>query len=174
MHAQRELARVAIDEAHCISEWGHDFRPDFKRLAWFRATFPDVPLMCLTATANSRVRRDVLSTLGLMGDDGNGGGNGNGSSNGNGNGNGEANATPDPDRLRTFTMTAYRPNLHLEVRFTRDEDDRRLEDFLWWIRGVHGRRAAGDRRAELDAAGERPDGVAGIIYTTSRDECESL
>ncbi|KAJ4150531.1 hypothetical protein LMH87_011277 [Akanthomyces muscarius] len=59
VHEQKELARIAIDEAHCISEWGHDFRKDFKRLSWFRETFPTVPIMCLTATANPRLPKDV-------------------------------------------------------------------------------------------------------------------
>ena len=53
VHEQKELARIAVDEAHCISEWGHDFRKDFKRLSWFRDSFPDVPIICLTATANT-------------------------------------------------------------------------------------------------------------------------
>ncbi|KAI0025619.1 ATP-dependent DNA helicase [Xylariomycetidae sp. FL0641] len=147
VHEQRELARVAIDEAHCISEWGHDFRKDFKRLSWFRESFPDVPIMCLTATANGQVRNDVLRTLGL---------------------------DADPDRVKSFTMTAFRPNIHFEIRFTRDEDDQRMGDFLGWIRGVHQRRATEPRKGELTAIGERPDNVSGIIYTISRDECENL
>lgn len=147
VYKQKELARIAIDEAHCISEWGHDFRKDFKRLSWFRETFPDVPMMCLTATANSLVRKDVLTILGL-------------------------DATPE--RLKSFTMTAYRPNLHFEIRFTRDEDDQRLEDFLKWIRSVYQRRAESERKGELAAIGERVDNVPGIIYTISRDECENL
>ncbi|KAJ1338063.1 bloom syndrome protein [Microdochium nivale] len=147
VYEQRELARIAIDEAHCISEWGHDFRKDFKKLSWFRQCFPDVPIMCLTATANSQIRRDVLATLGLGIED---------------------------DRLRSFTMTAHRPNLHFEIRFTSDEDDMRLDNFVKWIRGVYDRRAAEPRKSELEAAGERVDNVPGIIYTISRDECESL
>lgn len=56
VHEQKEFARLAIDEAHCISEWGHDFRTSFKSLRWFRESFPDVPIMCLTATATAQVR----------------------------------------------------------------------------------------------------------------------
>ena len=55
----------AIDEAHCISEWGHDFRPEYRRLAALRGPFPDVPLMALTATATERVRGDIVAQLGL-------------------------------------------------------------------------------------------------------------
>jgi RecQ family ATP-dependent DNA helicase len=147
VHEQRELARIAVDEAHCISEWGHDFRRDFKKLSFFRDTFPDVPIMCLTATANEQVRKDVLSTLGLL---------------------------KSPARLKTFTMTAYRPNLHMEIRFTSDQADDRFDNFVTWIQGVYSRRETDERRAELEARGERVKNVPGIIYTNSRDECEMI
>ena len=56
---------LAIDEAHCISEWGHDFRPEFRQIARLRAVLPDVPLMALTATATERVRADIVTHLKL-------------------------------------------------------------------------------------------------------------
>ena len=56
---------IAIDEAHCISEWGHDFRPEYRQIAQLRPLFPDVPMMALTATATERVRDDIVTQLKL-------------------------------------------------------------------------------------------------------------
>jgi ATP-dependent DNA helicase RecQ len=56
---------IAIDEAHCISEWGHDFRPEYRQIFTLRTHFPDVPFMALTATATGRVREDIVNHLQL-------------------------------------------------------------------------------------------------------------
>jgi ATP-dependent DNA helicase RecQ len=58
-----DVACLAIDEAHCISEWGHDFRPEYRRLAEVRAAFPDAVCAALTATATPRVREDIRQSL---------------------------------------------------------------------------------------------------------------
>ena len=145
VHSQRELSRIAIDEAHCISEWGHDFRPSFKELSFFKREFPDVPLMCLTATATARVREDIIATAGL-----------------------------DQSTLKLFTMTTSRPNLHYEVRFKSDEDDH-YDNFLGWLRAVYSRRSgSAERAAQLETRKERIDNVPGIIYTLFRKDCEGL
>ena len=57
---------LAIDEAHCISEWGHDFRPEYRRLVELRERFPSLPIMALTATATARVRDDISTLLKLQ------------------------------------------------------------------------------------------------------------
>jgi len=139
------LARIAIDEAHCISEWGHDFRPSFLELKYFRKEFPKVPIICCTATATRKVRDDIVSTLGL-----------------------------NPDKLKVFTMTTSRPNLHYEVRFKADDCDH-YDNFVTWLKATHERRMQNAERAsELAARKERATNVSGIIYTLFRKDCEIL
>jgi bloom syndrome protein len=67
LHRNRKLARIVIDEAHCVSQWGHDFRPDYKELGAIRTEFPGVPVMALTATATENVKVDVIHNLGMSG-----------------------------------------------------------------------------------------------------------
>ncbi len=63
--ASLRVSLVAVDEAHCISVWGHDFRPDYRRLGELRRKMPGVPFLALTATATERVRRDIVDQLRL-------------------------------------------------------------------------------------------------------------
>jgi RecQ family ATP-dependent DNA helicase len=144
IHSQKELARIAVDEAHCVSEWGHDFRPAFQQLSFFKTEFPDVPIICLTATATARVRDDIIKTLAL-----------------------------DTSKLRMFRMTTSRPNLHYEIRFKSDDRDH-YPDFLAWLRAAHARRADPARSSQLASQNQRADNVPGIIYTLFRKDCESL
>src|SRR5699024_9276686 len=62
---QQDVDLFTIDEAHCISEWGHDFRPDYRELTKVRKDFPDATCMALTATATPRVRRDIQKILSM-------------------------------------------------------------------------------------------------------------
>jgi len=65
LFSQVPLALVAVDEAHCISHWGHDFRPDYLQLSVLRQTFAHVPIVALTATADGLTRDDILEQLGI-------------------------------------------------------------------------------------------------------------
>ena len=128
-----------------ISEWGHGFRPSFKQLDFFRKEFPEVPMICCTATATQRVRTDIMNTLAL-----------------------------DESKMRSFIMTTHRPNLHYELRYKSDEEDH-YDDFLSWIRAIHERRLNDPKRqAELQQKGERATNVSGIIYTLYRKDTEAL
>lgn len=84
--AEREVRLLAVDEAHCISEWGHDFRPDYTRLAELRAVMGDPTTIALTATATPEVQTDIVRQLGL-----------------------------EPSEIRLFHEGIDRPNLELRV-----------------------------------------------------------
>ncbi|KAL7599815.1 hypothetical protein Lser_V15G24262 [Lactuca serriola] len=66
LYARELLDRIVIDEAHCVSQWGHDFRPDYQSLGILKQKFPNIPLLALTATATASVKEDVVQALGLV------------------------------------------------------------------------------------------------------------
>ena len=144
VYSQGELARIAIDEAHCISEWGHDFRHAYCHLSYFRANYPLVPIICLTATATHSVRTDIIKTLGLS-----------------------------PAKTKTFITSTNRQNLHYHIRFTSDESDQRLDWFLSFLQDMYIRRADDCDRSQ-DLEGARADSVSGIVYVSLRSECDAL
>ncbi|PLB54441.1 putative RecQ family helicase RecQ [Aspergillus steynii IBT 23096] len=150
IHSQGELTRIAIDEAHCISEWGHDFRPAYKELSWFKRVLqtPSVPISALTATATPRVRSDIINLLGL-----------------------------DPAHLRIFNTPSARPNIHYEIRFLQDyvEDaadpqDFQIKDLVSWFKSIQSRREA--RLGAATAASLPP--ISGIVYVSLRSASEKL
>ncbi|RJE27095.1 DNA- helicase [Aspergillus sclerotialis] len=150
IHSQGELIRVAIDEAHCISEWGHDFRPAYKELSWFKRTLKDpaIPISAFTATATPRVRSDIISLLGL-----------------------------DTAQLKIFNTPSARPNIHYEVRYLADFTDDsttpaelQFNNFVSWLKSIRTR-----REARLGSStGESLPPISGIIYVSLRSISEKL
>ncbi len=65
LFARIKIALFAIDEAHCVSQWGHDFRADYLQLSLLHEQFPDVPRIALTATADERTREEIIKRLSL-------------------------------------------------------------------------------------------------------------
>lgn len=157
IHAQGELSRVAVDEAHCISEWGHDFRPAYKELSWFKRVFksPPVPITALTATATPRVRVDIINLLGL-----------------------------DVGALKSFNTPSARPNIHYEVKYMTDyaydpmrAADFQIRDILSWLKSIQSRREARLRTNGTGEANQKTSNsppMSGIIYVPMRSVADSL
>ena len=106
--AKREIQLLAVDEAHCISEWGHDFRPDYTRVGEIRESLGSPPTLALTATATPEAQADIVLQLGLQ-----------------------------PDQVKMFHHGIDRPNLELRVEHVWD-DDRKLNAMLDVIQRIAG------------------------------------
>ena len=87
LYKLKKISLVAVDEAHCVSEWGHDFRPDYLKLGELREAFALVPWLALTATATPHVQRDVLKSLKMN------------------------------HPVSVFKATCFRPNLFYDVKY---------------------------------------------------------
>lgn len=153
IHAQGELTRIAIDEAHCISEWGHDFRPAYKELSWFRRTLkdPSPPISAFTATATPRVRADIIDLLSL-----------------------------NASQLKSFNTPSARPNIHYEIRYLSDfasdptiPEQFQIDDFISWLKSIQTRRES--RLSTSTKSNRLPlPPMTGIVYVSLRSISEKL
>ncbi|KII90932.1 hypothetical protein PLICRDRAFT_174284 [Plicaturopsis crispa FD-325 SS-3] len=112
IYKNKELNRLVVDEAHCLSEWGHDFRPHYRKLGFFREEFPEVPIMALTATATATVQLDIVKSLGMS-----------------------------LDHLYKVVHPFNRANLFYEVRYMSAPDaPKQMDDIHQFISKIHRRR----------------------------------
>lgn len=154
LHIQGQLIRIAIDEAHCISEWGHDFRPAYKDLKWLKSNLqcPRVPIMALTATATAKVREDIYKYLAF-----------------------------DKNSTLFFSTSTARPNIHYEVQYfsesnPRDSSGDDIYPYLVaYLSQIHDRRQTLLSHLQSQTPPMTPPPpISGIIYTTTRASAESL
>ncbi|CAL1262317.1 unnamed protein product [Larinioides sclopetarius] len=109
LHKTNNIARIAVDEAHCVSQWGHNFRPDYLKLGLLRVKYPAVPWVALTATASIKVMDDVLAQLKLC------------------------------QPVAIFKTSCFRPNLFYDVSFkeTLEDPHADLMQFAYSALGDH-------------------------------------
>lgn len=111
------LSRIVVDEAHCCSQMGHDFRPDYKQLSKLRTLWPSVPIMALSATMSPTVREDVRKILGL--------------------GPMTEFKRAEPGRTVYFTAPLHRPNLHYSVLPRDGSVAKESQNIVDWILRKH-------------------------------------
>ncbi|KEF61954.1 uncharacterized protein A1O9_03526 [Exophiala aquamarina CBS 119918] len=152
IHRQGQLARVAVDEAHCISEWGHDFRPTYKELSWLKSTLscPNVPIVAVTATATKQVREDIFRILKL-----------------------------DGSKTKSFSTSTARPNIHYEVQYFSESSPMNHEDDIFpylvsRLRFMHQRRITRLKHLRQKDADASMRPITGIIYVPLRATADSL
>ena len=107
LHKQGRLGRFVVDECHCASEWGHDFRPDYAKLGILKQNSPDIPLIAVTATASDRVRDDCCKILTMA------------------------------QNYQLFRSSANRPNLTYSIRVKPDGKDAVIADMAGFIQSHH-------------------------------------
>ncbi|KAM5533615.1 hypothetical protein V8D89_012728 [Ganoderma adspersum] len=112
LYEKNDLNRLVVDEAHCISEWGHDFREEYRRLGSFRDKYPNIPIMALTATATEMVQEDVIRSLKMA-----------------------------PNRLFVAVHPFNRANLYYEIRYQSNPNPTsHMIDIYEYIENLHRRR----------------------------------
>jgi superfamily II DNA helicase RecQ len=162
LHDAHRLGRFVIDEAHCASQWGSDFRPDYAQLGILKRHFPTVPLLAVTATASPRVRNDVCRILGLCSPSSTTTSSSSSAHGGGGGGSGATTTTTVGRPYCFFRSTAHRPNLSYSVRTKIDGKDAVIVDMVAFIKDKYSARNGSKNAA------------AGIVYTLSRKDADQV
>ncbi|KAJ8659580.1 hypothetical protein O0I10_004557 [Lichtheimia ornata] len=147
-----ELSRIVIDEAHCCSQQGHDFRPDYKQLTVLRNLFPKTPIMALTATCPWSVMKDVMTILGMK-------------------------HPPKPNATLVYTAPLYRANLIYKVLEKPEKDADVLQHIVQWIKTYHAKSSGivycfSKRDTETMAAGLTMNGISSGYYHADLEDDE--
>ena len=142
--AQLPIRLIAVDEAHCISQWGHDFRPSYRRIAEIRELLPDVPLLALTATATLEVEQDIQEQLSAQ------------------------------NSWKVFRQSVHRENLNYVVRYCRDDQEKQeqLVHILRSVKGTAIVYVRNRKRTEELAQLLNNNGISADAYHAGLDTAE--
>ena len=149
LNRQNRLGRFVIDECHCVSQYGHDFRPDYTKLGILKQHFPGIPLIAVTATASDRVRNDCCDILRLG------------------------------NNYQFFRSTAFRPNLNYSIRVKPEKADDVVKAIAEFIQGKHpsdagiiycfSKKEANTVAGKLDNLGITAKAYHAEVSTTAKD-----
>ena len=144
LYAGGNFARLVIDEAHCISEWGHDFRNDFRKLNYWKSAFPSLPISALTATATDTVQKDIIQSLNL-----------------------------NNPKIFLSSFNRSNLHYEVRFKDSNNDPSNDVLKFLNLVYSNRKARLAAVNENGIGAT-QRIEGVCGIIYCSTREKCKEV